>query len=199
MGVSRFGAYSSHVVVNESYIRPIPEGWSMEQASGFLCQALTAWYGLVEIGGLNPPSTKPTRVQEAMKGKVVLVQSAAGGVGLWALNTCQICNAIPVAVVGTPEKKDFLIENKGLRPDQIIIRSPSSAEFSEQLKQALAFVKTLDTCGNRKIEGFDIVFDAVAGDYFPPSYNSLARGGRYVIFGAAQYIGCCGDSPNWIR
>ena len=59
-------------------------------------QALTAWYGLVALGG-------------ARRGSVILVQSAAGGVGLNALQVLRQLGAQPVAVVGRESKRDWLV------------------------------------------------------------------------------------------
>ena len=59
---------------------------------------------------------------------------------------------------------------------QIIVRDTSC--YSQQLQSALSSVDK---------EGFDIVLDAISGEYFQPSYQALARGGRHVIFGAANW------------
>ena len=198
MGVTRFGAYATHVVVTSSYLRPVPESWSSQQAASFLCQALTAWYGLVELGSLNPPASSPSRVQKALGPKVVLIQSAAGGVGLWALNVCTMCDAIAIAVVGNESKRQFLIQEKGMSPELVLVRA-TGALFAAQLKDALSFISSLPRLEGKKVDGISVVFDAVAGDYFYPSYQAMARGGKYVIYGAAQYMSSCGDSPNWIR
>lgn len=37
------------------------------------------------------------------------------------------------------------------------------------------------------LPGFDIVLDAVSGEYFLPGFNALAPGGRYVVYGAANW------------
>ena len=45
-GFTRFGGYSTHVTVDENFVRPLPSGWSCEEGAAFLVQALTAWHGL---------------------------------------------------------------------------------------------------------------------------------------------------------
>ena len=72
MGVTRFGAYTSHAVLGTQYLRRFPDSWSFDQAAAFPVQTLTAAYGLLSLGSLRQGST-------------VLVHSAAGGVGLQAL------------------------------------------------------------------------------------------------------------------
>lgn len=119
MGVTRFGGYTSHILTNVGYICKIPDGWSFEEGAAFLCKSITAWYGLVQLGSLTPPNITSTRVERAIGKKIVLIQSAAGGVGMWALNICKFCDAFPIAVVGNEEKKKYLTENKGLHPEQV--------------------------------------------------------------------------------
>ena len=63
-----------------------------------------------------------------------------------------------------------------LQPEQIIVRDASC--YSQQLQSALGSVSR---------DGFDIVLDAISGEYFQTSYQALARGGRHVIFGAANW------------
>jgi alcohol dehydrogenase len=73
LGVLRFGAFASHITIPAGYLRPVPPGWSFEQAAAYPVQTLTAAYGLYEAGGWSG------------RGGAVLVHSAAGGVGLQAL------------------------------------------------------------------------------------------------------------------
>lgn len=72
MGVTRFGAYASHLNIATPFIRKMPDDWSFQQGASFVVQALTAWYGLMDLG-------------KGEAGKTVLVHSAAGGVGGFAL------------------------------------------------------------------------------------------------------------------
>ncbi len=51
--------------------------------------------------------------------------------------------------------------------------------FGFQLTSALAAAE--------RRQGFDIILDAVSGEYFSPGFNLLAPGGRYVIYGAANW------------
>ena len=79
--------------------------------------------------------------------------------------------------------------------DERILTRPSTAkEFDEQLVGALAALG--------KPEGFDIVLDAVLGPMFDPGWARLARGGRYIVYGAASMTptGSLGgfDLWNWL-
>ena len=68
---TRFGGYASRVVVAEDDIVPLPERLSFEQGAAIPVNYATAWAGLVRYGGLQA-------------GERVLLQAAAGGVGIAA-------------------------------------------------------------------------------------------------------------------
>lgn len=173
-GLTRFGAYAPAVNLGVRYLRPIPPGWSFAEGAAFPVQALTAWYGLTELGALEP-------------GDNVLVHSAAGGVGLNALAILAAVGARVVASVGRPAKRDFLVERCGLSPDQVIVRDRRT--FGSQLDRALAALR---------LDGFDLVFDAVGGPFFRPAYERLRPEGRLILYGAADFMPK-GARPEYLR
>lgn len=118
MGVTRFGAYTSHLNIDHRYVSPIPNGWSFEEGAAYLVQGLTAYYGLFYLGNLE-------------EGGTVLVHSAAGGVGILANRIAKIKNAYTIGTVGRKEKLAFL-EKEGY--DKGIVRS---GDFGKDLKEAL--------------------------------------------------------------
>ena len=164
IGVTRFGGYTTGLNICEPYIRHLPSNWTFEQGAALIVQGLTAWYGLIELGNLSP-------------GQHVLVQSAAGGVGLQAVSIIQKQKATPIAVVGNSEKSLFLQNHCHLKPEQIIIRNKNN--FLNQINS------TLDRLN---ITGYHIALDAVFGNYFKPTYRCLLPMGRYVLFGAADMM-----------
>lgn len=173
MGVTRFGAYASHLNVDARYLTKLPHNWSFAEGAAYLAQALTAWYALHELGNLQ-------------KDHMVLVHSAAGGVGLHSLQIIQKAGAHAICTVGNEEKKSFL-KKRGVKSDQIIVRNKKS------------FVNDLaGTIKRNKITGFDLILDAVAGPYFDPGMNHLNPAGRYVIFGAADFMNK-NKRPNYLR
>lgn len=163
-GVSRFGAYATHVNVPLRLLEPTPEGWSSAEAAAFPVQALTAWYGLVDQARVSA-------------GEVVLLHSAAGGVGLLALSILRTLGARVIATVGGEEKRRFLVERRGLPHESVIRRD--RRRFGEQLDEALR---------RAGAEGFDVVFDAVAGPYLRPGFDRLRARGRLVVYGAADFM-----------
>jgi alcohol dehydrogenase len=174
VALTRFGAYATAINVGTDYLRHAPPDWTAAQAAAWSVQGLTAWYGLVPLGAVQP-------------GAVVLVQSAAGGVGLMALEILRALGSRPVAVVGGEAKRRFLVDQRGLAAESVIVREPS--RFGPQLDRALAAVGA---------PGFDCVLDAVLGRTFRPAFDRLRPEGRYVLFGAAEFMSR-GARPNYLR
>lgn len=178
MGATRFGGYSTDLNIDSRYVRRLPEGWDFRQGAGFLTQCLTAWYGLMELGGM---------ASRKAKSPTVLIHSAAGGVGLFACDIVKGSGGAVIATVGSEGKVDFLVSRTGLKREQIIVRRGGGNTFGKQLDAALMAV-------GRK--GLDIVFDSLGGDYFMPAYARMNAMGRHVQFGAASMTPH-GGSPNW--
>ena len=123
IALTRFGGYATAFNADCRYLARLPAGWSFEAGAAFPVQALTAWYGLVRLGAVRA-------------GSVVLVQSAAGGVGLQALAVLARLGARPVAVVGSPAKAEFLAARHALPPASVLVRAPRG--YGARLDAALA-------------------------------------------------------------
>ena len=173
IALTRFGAYATALNVDVRYLHRVPEGWTMEQAAAWAVQGLTAWYGLMELGDVR-------------RGDVVLVQSAAGGVGLLALDIVEALGAKPIAVVGRDDKRDFLVRQRGIAPRCVIVRHPR--DFGAQIDAATAALGT---------DGLDCVLDAVLGPTFSPAFERLRPEGRYVLYGAADFMSRA-SRPNYL-
>lgn len=118
MGVTRFGAYATHLNIDQRYVIPLPTDWDFAQGAAFLVQVLTAYYGLVHLGNLQ-------------SGHTVLIHSAAGGVGIFANRIAKRYNAYTIGSVGSAKKLDFL-KKEGY--DQGIVRG---RDFAAKLKASL--------------------------------------------------------------
>ena len=163
MGVLRFGAYASRVDVAAHQVRRVPPGWSFAEGAGFLVQGLTVYYGLVSLGA-------------ARRGQVCLVHSAAGGCGLLALAICSKLGVRVIGTVGSEAKVEAILSRfPELDRGQIIVRERE--RFGEQLDAALGVLGA---------KGFDIVLDAIQGDFFWAAFERLKTGGRHVCYGAAD-------------
>ena len=174
VGLTRFGGYTTHVNADVRYLRPLPNGWTFADGAALPVQAITAWYAICELGACRP-------------GHAVLVQSAAGGVGLNALDILHGLGARVVATVGSASKVPFLMERAGLSRPQIIVRARRA--FGQQLDDAMRA---------NGLDGFDLVLDAVAGPFFEPAYRRLRPAGRLVVYGAADLMPS-GPRTNWLR
>jgi len=172
--LTRFGGYATHLNADTRYVYPTPAGFTDAEAAAFAVQSLTAWYGLDRLGAIEADD-------------VVLVQSAAGGVGLQALALLKRRRAHAIAVVGSAEKARFLESHAGIERERIVIRERDG--FGASLDDALKAVGR---------SGFDCVFDAVMGPCFAPAFARLAPEGRYVLYGAAEFMPR-GVRRNWLR
>jgi alcohol dehydrogenase len=173
MVITRFGGYATALNADTRYLVPIPAGWTMGEAAAYPVQSITAWYGLVHLGALA-------------RGHVVLVHSAAGGVGLHAVAMAHATGATVIATIGHADKVP-LLEARGVSRPLVIVRD--ATRFAAQLDAALG------AAGARHL---DVVFDAIAGPYFLPALVRLGPEGRHVLYGAADFMPT-GTRPNWLR
>jgi polyketide synthase 12 len=67
-----FGPFGPLAVADHQTVVPIPDGWSYLQAATVPITYLTAYFGLVDVAGLQP-------------GESILIHAAAGGVGIAAV------------------------------------------------------------------------------------------------------------------
>ncbi len=143
---THFGGYQSRVVVGEEDIVPLPERLSFEQGAAIPVNYSTAWAGLVRYGGLQA-------------GERVLVQAAAGGVGIAAI---QLANRFGAEVYGaaSPGKHEAVRAQGAVAVDY----------------------------GQRGLPKFDLIMDAIGGRSFRTSYNLLNPGGRLIAFGASAVM-----------
>jgi NADPH:quinone reductase-like Zn-dependent oxidoreductase len=149
MAGTMFGGYASRVAVPADDAIPLAERLSFEQGAAIPVNYATAWAGLIGYGSLRA-------------GEKVLIQAAAGGVGIAAT---QIAKRFGAEVWGTasPGKHDAIRSN-GV-DHAVDYRSDG---WWEGLPQ------------------FDLIMDAIGGRQFRRSYGMLRAGGRLVAFGASS-------------
>ncbi len=165
-GCTRFGGYATVVDVPPQHCRKIPEHWSFAEGAAFPAQSLTAYYSLAILGAVKP-------------GQQVLIQSAAGGVGLQAMRMAAQMGAIPIGTVSSESKRAFLAE-QGFA--EVIVRGEN---FAGQLQTQL---------NGRPLH---TVLDGIGGKIQQQSFAALAPTGRLIVFGAAEFTP--GDKPNWLK
>ncbi|AZS76236.1 polyketide synthase [Streptomyces lydicus] len=149
-----FGAFGPLAVADRRLLARIPDGWSFAQAASVPVVFLTAYYALVELA-------------EVQAGESVLVHSAAGGVGMAAV---QLARHLGAEVFGTasPGKWETL-RSSGL--EEAHLASSRDLDFER------SFLVT--TAGR----GVDVVLDSLAREFVDASLRLLPRGGRFLEMG----------------
>lgn len=170
--VTRFGAYTTALNIHEDYVYKLHDDWTFSEGAAWPCQALTAWYALCVLGGLNQGACRMLTSPH----KRVVVHSAAGGVGLMLLELVRHIGGEVVATVGHADKVPILKE-RGVSPDRIIVRGVDDIDgFEKTVRKRLAG------------EGVDVVIDPVMGPYFDQGWRLLNRGGRYIVMGSSSMM-----------
>ncbi|MEO2030806.1 MAG: zinc-binding dehydrogenase [Planctomycetaceae bacterium] len=152
-----FGGYSDTVIIPANAAVRIPDELTFDKAAAIPVNYLTAWLLLIKLANVEP-------------GEVVLIHSAAGGVGQAAV---QLCRWKGARVVGTasPAKHSRLLE---LGVEHCI--DSRTADFEHEVLRL--------TDGR----GVDVALDAVGGKSFSRSYRCLAPLGRLCVFGVSGMV-----------
>jgi NADPH2:quinone reductase len=145
------GGFAEETVEAAGNVIKLPDTVSFEAAAAFRSNYMTAYYGL-QRGRLRA-------------GETLLVQGAAGGVGLATVDVGKLMGARVIATARSPERLEAC---KRLGADHII-------DYSQGFRE-----KVLALTGGR---GADIIFDPVGGDVFDESMRCVAPFGRILIVG----------------
>lgn len=136
---------------------PIPDCLSWAQAAAIPIAYGTAWITLREHARLR-------------EGESILVHAATGGFGQAVLTLARHLRAGTIfATCGTPEKRDLLVNEYGLREDNVF--SSRNDGFASAIKEK--------TGG----KGVDVIINSLAGPLFKASWQIIARNGRLVDVG----------------
>jgi NADPH:quinone reductase len=150
------GAYAQERVLPAAQVIKLPDAVSDEQAASVMLQGLTAQYLL-------------RRTYRVKAGDTILIQAAAGGVGLLV---CQWAKALGATVIGT-------------------VCSDEKAEIARAHGCDHAIVYTRENFTKRVREitngaGVPVVYDSIGKDTFAGSLDCLAPLGMFVSFGNAS-------------
>jgi NADPH:quinone reductase-like Zn-dependent oxidoreductase len=177
VGLSRFGAYSTHVVVPAENLFPIPADLSPTEAAALPVNFLTAWYALEELAPVG-------------QGSRVLVHSAAGGVGSMAVQLARAAGAEVTAVVGAAHKVSAAEE---LGAQHVIDKS------STILWAAAAEFARAQPPDPPSSSGFHVILDANGTETLRRGYGHLAPEGRLITYGFASLFARGASRPNPLR
>lgn len=162
MFFSSGGGFSTHAVIKADLVLRIPDSISFEQAATIPVCYGTVLYGLVNLA----------RIQS---GQSVLIHSACGGVGLAAIQVCQMLGAEVFLTVGSERKVQYLVDTFGVRRDHIFSsRDESFVDGIMSMTEGL---------------GVDVVLNSLSGELLHASWKCVAPFGCLVELGSRDSSG----------
>ena len=169
-GVTRFGAYSSHICVPRHQIFVISDdsNFTPDQWAAFPTVYLTAYRGLFQNIVVRPEMN-------------ILVHSAAGGVGGALIQLGKIAGCRMIGVVGSSHKVEAV---KGFGADVVI---------DKQTEDLWA------TAEDASPDGFDVIYDGNGPETLKQSYQHLAPVGKLVTYGFHSMLSKKGGFPNYFK
>jgi NADPH:quinone reductase-like Zn-dependent oxidoreductase len=147
------GTFTRYLRTHHSCLMPKPANFTFAEAAAIPCVFETVQYALIEVARLA-------------KGESVLIHSAAGGVGLAAIQVANAVGAKIFATVGTPDKREFL---RTLGIEHIF--DSRALTFADDIMKV--------TGG----EGVDVVLNSLAGEAITKGFEILRPWGRFLELG----------------
>ncbi len=154
LGMTRDGSHAEHLIIPVSAAIRRPSHLSAEEAAVAGVPFITAWSALVELAAFK-------------SGESVLVSGAAGSVGSAAVALASALDGRAIALV---------LESDDLAPLDGLELAAVLHSDRDDVPSAVR-----DLTGGR---GVDVALNAVGSPVFPALFESLADGGRMVIFSA---------------
>lgn len=153
-------AYAEYVTVPASEVARKPASIDHAHAAGAPMSLLTAWQFLVVLGHDEPNPLQPHQHEPVpLKGKTVLVNGAAGGVGHFVVQVAKLMDARVIAIASG--KHETLLRDLG----------------------ADTFIDYTQTAAEDAVRDVDLVVDAVGGAASGRFLRTLNRGGTlFPIF-----------------
>jgi NADPH:quinone reductase-like Zn-dependent oxidoreductase len=164
-GMPRFGGYSDVIALPVEQVFKLPSAMTFEEAAALPVVYLTAYNMMLFTGTVRPGSS-------------ILIHSAAGGVGLAAI---QIAKTRGCTILGTAStsKHDFL------RAQGVAHPIDSRGDYAAAARAIV---------GDK---GIDLILDPVGGKSWTEGYELLGPCGRLVAFGFSA--AAAGKSRNLLH
>ncbi|EAW17052.1 type I polyketide synthase [Aspergillus fischeri NRRL 181] len=159
--VAQPGLFRTRAIVPSSRCVSISPSMSLEEGASLAVVFGTALYCLMDIARLE-------------KGQSVLIHAACGGVGLAAIQVCQMIGAEIYATAGSEAKADYLVHNMGI-PRQRIFNSRDGS-----------FLPAL--MGVTQGRGVDVVLNSLAGELLHASWKCVAEFGKMIEIGKRDFL-----------
>lgn len=158
--VIAFGSscFSKFITTPAKLVARKPPHLTLEEAATIPVSFATAYYSLIKAGRL-------------CQGESVLIHSAAGGVGMAAVQIAQWVGAEIFATAGNHEKREFL-RSQGIKH----VMDSRSVDFAEEV------IKLTDG------RGVDVVLNSLGGEFISKSLAVLARHGRFLEIGQRDIL-----------
>ena len=145
-GFSVLGGYAERAVCDPVTLFPLPDNISFAAGAALLMNYLTVDFALVRRGKLQP-------------GETILVQGAAGGIGVATIQLAKVLGAQVIAVVSTEEKGEVA---RRAGADEVVLADGFLAAVKGRV---------------------DVVMDPVGGDRFTDNLRCLKPEGRLLVVG----------------
>jgi NADPH2:quinone reductase len=153
MSRHRLGAFAQLGNSRAENCSPVPAGMGIEEAAVFSGAYMTAYHALLQRGRLK-------------EGDWVMVNGAAGGIGIAAIQVAKLFGATVIATASTDEKRAACLDE--------------GADYAIDYRAGLRDkVKELTSAR----DGVDIVYDPIGAEVFDESLRCLAWGGRILVLG----------------
>ncbi|OHF03980.1 polyketide synthase [Colletotrichum orchidophilum] len=148
--------FSTDIVAPAQLCVRIPETLTFSEAAGMPCIFTTVLRALVEKAGLQA-------------GQTMLIHSAAGGVGIAALQVARWIGATVYTTVGSEEKAEFLIKEWNVPRERIF--SSRDVSFVEGVEMATGGL------------GVDVVLNSLSRELLHASWECVAPHGTFIELG----------------
>jgi synaptic vesicle membrane protein VAT-1 len=152
-----FNAYAGWVAVPASLAYRLPAGMSFEEGAAIPVNYLTAYHSMFVMGNLQP-------------GDRILVHTAAGGVGVAAIQLAKAHGLVTFGTAG-PTKQEYL--------RKIGVDHPIDYTKGDIVKAVRKFAP----------DGIEMAMDPIGGKSFSQSQACLGPTGRLVVFGFSAAAG----------
>ncbi|KAI0533592.1 PKSKA1 [Xylaria digitata] len=155
------GTFANRIQTTPGRVHRIPNSMTFEEAATISVVYLTSIRALCDVAKLTA-------------GQRILIHSAAGGVGIAAIQLAKYIGAEVFATVGTDEKREFLKVAFGLDDGHIFYSR--NTDFADECLAA--------TAG----QGVDVILNSLTGDMLDEGFRILADGGVMVEIGKKDIL-----------
>lgn len=161
------GGWADYVCVSPLRLLPVPDHVSLAQALAYPINLLTAYYAVMVWAKVQP-------------GERVLLHSAAGGVGLLALQIMKrrLHDVCVVALVGSDAKARIVREHGA---DHVI--NYKATDYVAEVERLFGPKASGFAVGGEASGGVDVSLNGVSGSTLETDPRVIRKRGRWVIYG----------------